>query len=222
MSHLHVVDGVLPWWIVAISLLLSALVVGGILRAPPGRESTRFLARVGVTGAALIVTMSLPLGPGVHLSLAPLAGMMLGPGGGFLAAFLANASLATLGHGGLTAMGVNGLFLGLQAVAGSLLFRLLRRPLGVRWGAVSATAITLGVAAMFAIAALRELPLEHGHEEAGHGQEWGVWVVGVMAVVAPVVGAAITAAGIVFLPRVRGDLVHRGGAPRPRTSGEPA
>lgn len=226
MSHLHVVDGVLPWWIVLSTLLLACLVVAGILRGRREAESVRFLARTGVTAAALIVTMSLPLGPGMHLSLAPLAGMMLGPGGGFLAAFLANASLATLGHGALTALGVNGLFLGLQAVAGSLLFSLLRRPFGVRGGAVAAAVLTLGAAAAFAIGALEALPVEGGHGEEGHHHDheggWGLLVVAVLAVVAVAAEAAVTAAVIGFLARVRSDLVHGGRAPRPRTSGEPA
>lgn len=223
VSHLHVVDGVLPWWIVALTLLVAGAVVGGILRARRPEESVRFLARVGVTGAALIVTMSLPLGPGIHLSLAPLAGMMLGPAGGFLAAFLANASLATLGHGGVTALGANGLFLGSQAVLGGVLFRILRGRAGVRWGAVAATATTLLLAAAGALAALRALPLDpDAHAGHDHGGEWGTLVVAVLAVAAAAAETWLTASVIVFLARVRGDLVHGGGAPRPRTSGEPA
>ena len=220
MSHLHVVDGVLPWWIVLGTLAVSAVLVMALLAGRRDAVQVRFLARVGVTGAALIVVMSLPLGPGVHLSLAPLAGMMLGPAGGFLAAFLANASLSTFGHGGLTAMGLNGLFLGAQAVLGAGLFAGLRRVLGVKWGAVSATFLTLGLAATAAILALRALPLEDGDHELE--KSFGVWVVAVLAAVAAVVEAWITSAVIVFLARVRSDLVHGGGAPRPRTSGEPA
>ena len=218
------VDGILPWWIVLASLAVAGAAVLAVLGSRKDAEAVRFLARVGMTAAALIVAMSLPLGPGVHLSLAPLAGMMLGPGGGFLAAFLANASLATFGHGGVTALGVNGLFLGTQAVAGATLFALLRRALGVRWGAVAATAATLGPAALGAILLLRELPLEPaapgGH---GHGEpSWGLWVVAALAAAAAAVETAITASVVVFLARVRSDLVHGGGAPRPRSSGEPA
>ena len=223
MTHLHVADGVLPWWVVLASLLVAGAAVLAVLRLRAGEDAVRFHARVGVAGAALIVVMSLPLGPGVHLSLAPLAGMMLGPGGGFLAAFLANASLATLGHGGLTAAGINGLFLGLQAVSGALLFALLRRPLGVRGGAVAASAATLLLAAAGAIAALRALPLDpDGHGDHEHGGEWGLWIVGSLALVAAALESALTAAVVVFLARVRSDLVHGGGAPRPRSSGEAA
>jgi ABC-type Co2+ transport system permease subunit len=123
-------------------------------------------------------------------------------------------------------MGVNGLFLGSQAVLGAALFAGLRRAFGVKWGAVSATFLTLGLAAAVAILALRALPLEHGEhgEHAGHEHEesLGIWVVAVFGAGAAVVEAWITSAVIVFLARVRSDLVHGGGAPRPRTSGEPA
>jgi cobalt/nickel transport system permease protein len=225
VTHLHVVDGVLPWWVVAISLLLSGALVGASAAGRGERERIRFLARVGVMAAALVATMSLPVGPGVHLSLAPLAGMMLGPRGGFLAAFLANGTLATLGHGGLTALGVNGLFLGGQSVAGALLFALLRRPLGVRAGAVVATGAVLGAASAAALAALRSLPLSGDGADAGHAHEageWGTVVVIALAAAAAVLETAFTASVVGFLSRVRSDLVHGGGAPRPRTSGEPA
>jgi ABC-type Co2+ transport system permease subunit len=223
VSHLHVVDGVLPWWVVVGSLAIAALLVRAVLAGRRDADQVRFLARVGVAAAALMVAMSLPLGPGVHLSLAPLAGMMLGPGGGFLAAFLANASLATFGHGGLTAVGLNGLFLGAQSVLGAALFAGLRRVLGVKGGAAAAAAITLGLAAAGAILALRALPLEEGEPAGhGHGSEWGTWVVGALALAAAAVESAVTASVVAFLARVRSDLVHGGGAPRPRTSGEPA
>jgi cobalt/nickel transport system permease protein len=211
VSHLHVVDGVLPWWVVLGTLAVAAILVMALLAGRRDAEQVRFLARVGVTAAALIVVMSLPLGPGVHLSLAPLAGMMLGPAGGFLAAFLANASLSTFGHGGLTAMGINGLFLGAQAVLGAGLFAVLRRVFGVKWGAIGASFLTLGLAAAAAILALRALPLEHeGHE---HEESYGVWIVAAFAAAAAVFEAWITASVIVFLSRVRSDLVRGGGAP---------
>jgi cobalt/nickel transport system permease protein len=223
VTHLHVADGVLPWWAVLASLVLAACAVAGSLGTRKGVESVRFLARVGVTAAALLVAMSLPLGPGLHLSLAPLAGMMLGGRGGFLAAFLANAVLATLGHGGVTAVGVNGLFLGLQAALGAGLFSLLRRPLGVKGGAVTSTAVTLALAAATAIAALRALPLDPGdHHGEGKLEGLALTVVAVLATALAAAETAITASVIVFLSRVRSDLVHGGGAPRPRTSGEPA
>ncbi len=227
MSHLHVVDGVLPWWVVLAALAVGGSLVLALLRRMPEADRPLHLARVGVAGAALIVVMSLPLGPGIHLSLAPLVGMMLGAGGGFVAAFLANGFLAGLGHGGLTAVGVNGLFLGGQAVGGSLLFRLLRRRLGVRPSAVAATAATLAVAAAVALFALRALPLEAGHgdphgDHHGDGWEGGELLVAALAVAAAVAETALTASIISFLARVRSDLVHGGAAPRPRSSGEPA
>ncbi len=225
MTHLHVADGVLPWWLVLATLVAAGLGVRAALGDRRGVDSVRFLARVGVTAAALLVAMSLPLGPGLHRSLAPLAGMMLGGGGGFLAAFLANAVLATLGHGGVTAVGANGLFLGLQAALGAWLFALLRRPLGVRGGAVTATAVTLVLAAAGALAALRALPLEehaHGHHDEARFGGLAFLVVAVLATAVAAAETAITASVISFLARVRSDLVHGGGAPRPRSSGEPA
>jgi cobalt/nickel transport system permease protein len=226
VTHLHVPDGVLPWWAAAAALVVAAVLVAAALAGRRDAEGTRFLSRTGVMAATLIVSMSLPLGPGVHLSLAPLAGMMLGPAGGFLAAFLANASLSVLGHGGLTALGINGLFLGAQAAAGAGLFALLRRPLGVRGGAVAATAVVLATAAAAGLLAIDALPIEgddgHGHGREGEGGHWGFRVVVAVAAAAAAIESWITSSVVGFLARVRSDLVHGGGAPRPRTSGEPA
>ena len=209
MTHLHVPDGVLPAWLVAVSLLVGGAAVLLVLRFAPGRDRVRFLARVGVAAAALTAALSLPLGA-AHLSLAPLAGMILGPGGGFLAAFLANGTVAAVGHGGITAVGVNGLFLGLQAVLGALLFLPLRRLLGVRWGGSVAAGLTLALASAAAILALRALPLEPDHLEHG---TWGPWVVGAMALAVTLFEAHLTGSVLRFLSAVRGDLVQGSGAP---------
>lgn len=223
MTHLHVPDGVLPWWLIGLSLLLGGVAVLGVLRIGTGAWRVRFHSRIGVAAAALTVALSLPIGA-AHLSLAPLAGMLLGPAGGFLAAFLANASVAAVGHGGVTAIGVNGLFLGLQAAAGALLFRLFRGPLGVRGGAGVAAGLVLVLASAGALAALRALPLapdadgHHGHE----GMDWGVWVVAAFALAVTIAEVHLTISVMHFLSRVRTDLVPGGLEPPAAAPGGPA
>ena len=205
------------------SIALAVLAVEAALAGLREADRVRFLARVGVAGGALLVAMSLPLGPGVHLSFVPLAGILLGPRGGFLAAFLASGVLSLFGHGGLTAFGANGLFLGSQAVAASALFGLLRGVLAPRASALGAAGTTLLAAGAAAIALLAALP--EGNPDGGHAGEgvgWGPVVVAGFALAAAAVETALTASVVDFLSRVRPDLVPGSAGPRPREAEGPA
>jgi len=74
----------------------------------------------------MLVAMSLEILPiFYHINLSVVAGILLGPALGFLAAFIANLILAFMGHGGITVIGLNTLLLGSEAVLGHTLFYLL-------------------------------------------------------------------------------------------------
>jgi len=212
VTHLHVVDGVLPAWLVVLTLVAAGAIVALALLATRPEDQVVFLSRVGVMGGALLVAMAIPLGPGVHLTLAPLAGILLGARGGFLAAFLTNAVLSGFGHGGITALGLNGCFVGAQAALAALLFARLRRTLSPRRAAAVATGVALVWAAAVAIRFLASVDLGgEGHGRA-HGDEAHGWV-GTAIVVALALGAAwietaLTAGVVEFLARARADLVH--------------
>ncbi|HBN09168.1 MAG TPA: hypothetical protein DD435_11165 [Cyanobacteria bacterium UBA8530] len=122
MSHLHLPDGILPLWLVLSGWALAMIFLG--LASFKTREGELRLARLGFLAALMIVAMSLELLPlAYHLNLGVLAGILLGPALGFLAAFLVDLILALLGHGGITVLGLNALILGLEIFLGNLLFR---------------------------------------------------------------------------------------------------
>ncbi len=157
MSHLHIPDGVLPLWLVALGWLLAGAILLLVSRRLGKGDRGRQLPLLGVMAAVMLVGMSTEIVPiAYHTNLSVLAGIVLGPALGFLAALIVNLILALFGHGGITVVGLNTLVVGTEAALGFYLFRglwaLLRR--GRRSPAVAAgiaTALTLMVSTLLMI-----------------------------------------------------------------------
>jgi cobalt/nickel transport system permease protein len=187
MSHMHIPDGVLPIWLVLLGWALAALLLLIVSRRLRGGDRGRQLPLLGVMSAFMLVGMSTEIVPiAYHMNLSVLAGIVLGPALGFLAALIVNLILALFGHGGITVAGLNSLVIGSEVVIGYYLFRALwaflkgrgRSPVAA---AVAATALALVISTtlMIGIVGLSNLdsssqagrsaeelsfrnPLEHG------------------------------------------------------------
>lgn len=123
MAHLHLPDGVLPFYLWAAGYVVVA--VGLLLLWLKFRRARNLpvFARAGFFAALMVVAMSFHVAPlGYHLNLAALAGIVAGPAAALLACLFANVILALLGHGGVTVVGLNTLTLGVEAVVASVLF----------------------------------------------------------------------------------------------------
>lgn len=126
MSHIHIPDGVLPVWLVGAGWLLAIVILGLVSVRARHTEAGRHLPLLGVMSALMLVGMSTEIVPiGYHINLSVLAGIVLGPAMGFLAAFIVNLMLALFGHGGITVVGLNALVVGVEASLGYYLFRLI-------------------------------------------------------------------------------------------------
>src|SRR5688500_3732643 len=85
-----------------------AVVVVGLAVCGPLRPPSRRVPRLGVMSALLLVGMSTETVPiAYHINLSVLAGIVLGPAYGALAALIVNVFLALFGHGGITVVGLN-------------------------------------------------------------------------------------------------------------------
>ncbi len=157
MSHIHLPDGILPLWLVIAGWAVTAVLLGATLwylRRNP-EELARRVARLGVVAAIMMVGMSLEVVPiAYHFNLSVLAGILLGPAAGFLAAFVVVFILALFGHGGITVVGLNTLVIGSEVVLGSLLFRAFGRLVGNRpfWQAFLTTVAALAVSTTLMVA----------------------------------------------------------------------
>ncbi|KAB3524940.1 energy-coupling factor ABC transporter permease [Alkaliphilus serpentinus] len=180
MSHIHVPDGIIPviWWVGGYVLAFGVLLI--LLKGIKRDEITKKIPLIGIVAAIMLLGMSVPLGiiP-VHLSLAVLAGILIGPRLGFLAVFIVNLMLALLGHGGITLVGLNTLVIGSEVLLGYLLFSLFSKKLKVFLSSIIATSISLVISLTlmvlligFSVNFNEAIPHYHGNEGEEKSFEW--------------------------------------------------
>lgn len=149
MSHIHIPDGVLPWWLWAPAWLVALALVAAAGRLSARAEVRRKVPLLGVVSALMLVAMSSEIVPlAYHVNLTVLAGVVLGPVLSVVAAFIVVLVLALLGHGGVTVLGLNAIVIATEMILGWALFRLgsgLSRGRAPRWTAGVATVLTLAV-----------------------------------------------------------------------------
>ncbi len=133
MSHVMVPDGVLPLWLSAAGWVGAILLVAVALWRLRGQDHRRLVPRLAVMTALMVVVMSfelVPLGYEPHLS--ALAGIVIGPWYGVLAALLFNMLRAMIGDGAVTNIGLNTVITALELAAGWALYGVALRVLGRR------------------------------------------------------------------------------------------
>ncbi len=171
MSHLHIPDGVIPVFWLVLGYLLTFLILALAVRQVRGASAAR-LPRLGIVAALMLVGMSVEIGViGYHLNLTVLAGILLGPWLGFVAAFIVNLILALFGHGGITVVGLNTLIVGSETMMGWAFFNALLHRVDVRVAAAIAVVVTLALSTtlMIGIVAVTRLePALAFHGPTGH------------------------------------------------------
>ncbi|MDV0445599.1 Cobalt transport protein CbiM [Methanimicrococcus sp. At1] len=155
---MHISDGVLPTWVLAVGWILTIILLGiSVLWAKrQTNDLTEKVPQVAVVTAALFVAcmFKIPMPPtSLHLMLAGLAGILLGPIA-FVCVFISLLLQAILlQFGGITVLGVNSLLMGIPALAGYLVFMALSKTKLPSWFngaatsfiAVTITTILLGI-----------------------------------------------------------------------------
>ena len=149
VSHIHIPDGVLPAWLVVAGWVGALVLVWYASRRARAADVRRKVPLLGVVAALVLVAMSTEIVPlAYHVNLTVVAGVLLGPWLGAIAAFIVVIVLALLGHGGVTVIGLNTIMIAAEMALGWALFRPLVGMLGrsrIRWAAGIATVLTLAV-----------------------------------------------------------------------------
>jgi len=222
MTHMHIPDFVLPVWLWVSGFVVMAAALGLSLLQLRSMDKKKKIPLLGAISAAMIVAMSLEILPiAYHINLSVVAGILLGPALGFVAAFIVNLMLALMGHGGVSVIGLNTILLGLEAVLGHTFFSLLRRVLPVFWRAAAATVLTfvstttllIGIVAASNVDPLRFLHADEHRLAVQEGpvliSKFAVLVLS-FGVVGWIIEAAITGAVVKFISQVKPDLLsHR-------------
>lgn len=212
MSHLHLPDGLLPLWLILVGWGLTAGLLGLALHRLRALDARRVLPRLGFVAALMAVSMSAEILPlAYHFNLSVVAGLLLGPEAGFVAAVVVNLFLAFFGHGGLTVVGLNALILGCEMALGRLLFHgLVRMGMRCTRGAAVATlgALATGTGLMVAVVAASRVSPEH-LERVAHGGALGLFAALVFGLgsVGWILEAILTAGIVRYLSRVRPGLI---------------
>jgi cobalt/nickel transport system permease protein len=191
MSHIHIPDGVLPWWLVAAGWVAALALLWLASRRARASDVRRKVPLLGVVAALVLVSMSTEIIPiAYHVNLTVVAGVLLGPWLGAIAAFIVVVMLALLGHGGVTVIGLNALMIGIEMALGWGLFRLFVRLLGrsrVRWAAGVSTVLTLVVTTTLLVGLVAL-----GGGGAATGRETGALDAGSLTFANPFGGGAVS------------------------------
>jgi ABC-type Co2+ transport system permease subunit len=127
MTHVMVPDGVLPWWLSGAGWVAAALLLAFALWRLRSQPAARMVPLVGVVTALMVVVMSFELVPiGYEPHFTVLAGMLVGPWYGAIAALLFNLLRALIGDGAFTNIGLNMVVTWLEVALGATLWALLR------------------------------------------------------------------------------------------------
>ncbi|PKQ29592.1 MAG: hypothetical protein CVT60_04600 [Actinobacteria bacterium HGW-Actinobacteria-10] len=157
MSHIHIPDGVLPLWLWASGWVLTLVLVGIAGALAQRSDARRKVPLLGVVAALMLVAMSSEIVPiAYHINLTVVAGVLLGPVLGIIAAFIVEVVLAMLGHGGVTVLGLNTLLVGTEIVVGWALFRglvalLTARRIKLAAGIATVTTLALTTTALIGV-----------------------------------------------------------------------
>ena len=160
MSHLHLPDGVAPWWlwVPALAIVLGLLATVGKVRSP------QRIAYQGALGGLMLAAMAIPLGPlEYHLTLAGPIAVLLGVAGALPVFFVVGAILALVGHGGFTVIGINTLLLFAVAVAARGTYGLLAPRWSAAWSLALASAagsLTSGALWLIVVVVMLRVPAD--------------------------------------------------------------
>jgi cobalt/nickel transport system permease protein len=177
MSHIHLPDGVLPFWLWASGFIVVILIWAILLRSMKKEDLTRRLPLLGMMAAVMVLGASVEIVPiAYHVNLTVISGILLGPSLIFLATFVVNTILALFGHGGITVIGLNTLTLSIEGVLGYFLFHLFWNVLKRLTPAIFVATFIALLCSTFAMIGVVSLGTSH-YEELIH-QEKGRGIIG--------------------------------------------
>ncbi len=131
MAHIHLPDGAFSIYWAAVWFAVAAVVIGILIwryrKVYEFDISSLSKAAILAAFAFAVFQIEVPIFGGVHLSLTPLLGIMLGPLLGCASVLVVNVFSAALGHGGWSLIGANFLINSIEVTASFFLFLLFSR-----------------------------------------------------------------------------------------------
>jgi cobalt/nickel transport system permease protein len=213
LAHIHLEDGsftlfwVIIWWAVAILLICAALIWVRRAKKTDNRKIT--LAAFCAAAAFVVFQVSIPLFGGVHLSLTPLIGILVGPAIGSFIVLIINILSAAIGHGGWGLIGANLLVNVVEVVVAWMVFRALKTifPGPFARGAIATLAsLFCGNLAMIAIILVSGV---QGVTQSTSQILAGLTLLAGINMGVAIIEAVITGMIITYIIRIRPDMLER-------------
>jgi len=126
--HIEIPDGVLPPWLWIAGFVVVAICF--LISSHFAKKKKEKLPLAALLSGLSLLVMSVPLGLPVHINLMVVVGIIVGPFWALVVSLVVNSLLASVGHGGVTVIGLNTLLLWSQAVFGFLLFKAAKNIIG--------------------------------------------------------------------------------------------
>lgn len=204
----HIPDGVVALPVVAVGTFVAAVALGFALR----RLDDRMIPKTAILAAAFFVVslIAVPVGPSsVHLLLAGLMGLLLGPGA-VLAVFVGLVLQALFfGFGGVTTLGLNTINIAGPAILLSAAARPLLPRLSIRGVAIMGAVV--GAVASLLTGLMIVVSLVASSSDFAVAAKIIALTYGPLAVVE----GAVTASALAFIKRVRPEILASGPGPAP-------
>jgi cobalt/nickel transport system permease protein len=224
VAHIHLQDGTLPlfwaalWWGLALILLGVSL---HLLRRRPFEPARLTLAALCTATVFALFQVEIPILGGVHLSLMPLTGILLGPMLGLLAALVVNVFSAAVGHGGWTVIGANLLVNTTELVTAYAIFRATRKSrasIFARGAGATFLALFASTLVMVGIVVVSGI---QGVTQGGGAIAESMILVGAANLTIGAVEAIVTGYLLAYLARVRPDILGLQPSPHPGLAATP-
>jgi cobalt/nickel transport system permease protein len=211
MAHIHLQDGsfslfwVAVWWLT--TFVITAIAVIWLRNVK--KIDTRMITIAGFCTAAMFVIfqVEIPVAGGVHLSLTPFVGILVGPAVGAIIVLIVNILTAAIGHGGWSMIGANALVSVIEVLVGWALFSGLK---SIVRGTFSRAAIATFIGLCAGNVAMVAIILCSGIQGVTQSQEQilnGLLLIAALNLAVAVIEAVVTGFMVAFIERTRPDIL---------------
>ena len=208
MAHIHLEDGsftlqwVIIWTIVA--LIIIGICVFWLRNVRKMDSKTITLAALCTAATFAVFQIEIPVFGGVHLSLTPLIGMLVGPAVGGIIVLIVNIFSAAIGHEGWGIIGANSIVNIVEVVSAFFIYTWMARSLKIKAlyaaGIATFTGLFLGNAVMIGIIMISGIQ----GKDVVLGE---LSLVAAANIVMAIIEAFVTAYIVAYIQKVRPDML---------------
>jgi len=213
MAHIHLQDGsfslywVIVWWLATI--IITAAAVYWLRNKKKCEPRTLTIAAFCTAAMFVIFLVEIPIAGGVHLSLTPFIGILVGPAIGACVVLIVNIFTAAIGHGGWSMIGANALVNVIEVLAAWTLYVGLKK---VIKGTFPRVAIATFVSLCLGNIAMIGIILISGVQGVTQSQEqvlYGLTLIAAVNFAVAVIEAVVTGFMVALIERTRPDILGK-------------